>query len=108
MVWTEYEGNKLKDSVQMHGGKGWVAIAALIITDGAVSWITVSTGTTARSGKWTEHEDGKLKDSIEMYGSKDWRMIAALVPGRATTQCRHGFNNALNQSKKSVFKLMMS
>jgi hypothetical protein len=29
-VWTEGGDNKLKDAVQMHGGKDWAAIAALV------------------------------------------------------------------------------
>jgi hypothetical protein len=29
-TWTEDEDIKLKDAVQMHGGKNWIAIAALV------------------------------------------------------------------------------
>jgi hypothetical protein len=115
-IWTEDEDNKLKDSVQVHGGKGWNAIAALVAGRTQKQcynrWRSVLDHsidrTTARSGKWTEEEDGKLKNSIEMHGGKDWELIAALVPGRTTTQCRNRWNNALNQSKKSVFELMMA
>jgi hypothetical protein len=49
--WTEDEKSKLKDAVQMHGGKDWFAVAALVwveqrdsvMTDGMMSWIPTST-----------------------------------------------------------------
>jgi hypothetical protein len=115
-IWTEEEDKKLKDSVQMHGGKGWVAIAELVVGRSSKQcynrWRSVLDHsidrTTARSGKWTEEEDKKLKNSIEMHGNKNWGVIGALVPGRTVTQCRNRWNNALNQNKKSVFELMMA
>jgi hypothetical protein len=30
-IWTEDEDSKLKDAVQMHGGKNWGAVAALVL-----------------------------------------------------------------------------
>jgi hypothetical protein len=49
--WTADEDKKLKDAVQLHGGKGWVTIPALVpgrtmfsvVADGIMSWIAIST-----------------------------------------------------------------
>jgi hypothetical protein len=93
--WTKDEDLKLKNSVQTHGGKDWVAISALVpgrtIRQCYTRWqnalkpsIALATG---RTGKWTEDEDFELKNSLRMHGGKDWAAIAALVPGRTLRQC---------------------
>jgi hypothetical protein len=54
-TWTAGEDSKLKDAVQTHGDKDWVAIAALVrknivVRDGIVSWISrVSAGQQAKT-----------------------------------------------------------
>jgi hypothetical protein len=93
--WTEDEDLKLRNSVQMHGGEDWAAIAALVPrrtnTQCYTRWhnaLDPSIALTAgRTGKWTEDEDKKLKNSVQMHGGKDWAAIAALVPGRTKLQC---------------------
>jgi hypothetical protein len=67
-TWTEVEDGKLKDAVQLHGGKGWVAISALV--PGRTKkqcwsrWHNalkpIIDRTTGRTGTWTEEEDNKL------------------------------------------------
>jgi myb proto-oncogene protein len=94
--WTADEDTKLKDAVQIHGGKNWNQIAALV--PGRTKeqcgnrWhnaLDPSIALTAgREGKWTEDEDTKLKDAVQTHGGKDWDAISALVPGRTKMQCR--------------------
>jgi hypothetical protein len=94
--WTANEDSKLKDAVQSHGGKNWVAIAALVSTRTKTQcrnkWhgsdVSNIDPTTARAGRWTADEDKKLKDAVQTHGGKNWVAIAALVPSRTITQCR--------------------
>jgi ribosome recycling factor len=102
--WTEDEDSKLKDAVQTHGGKNWVAIAALI--PGRLRkqcWNRWYYGlnpsidrANERTGKWTEDEDSKLQDAVQTHGDKDWVAISALVPGRMKAQCRHRWHDVLD------------
>jgi hypothetical protein len=102
--WTEDEDIKLNDAVQMHGGKNWAAITALV--QGRTKnqcyfrWhYTLDPSidrAPGRMGKWTEDEDIKLKGAIQTHGEKDWVLIAALVPGRTKDQCHDRWRKALN------------
>jgi hypothetical protein len=106
-LWTTDEDLKLKTSVEMHGGKDWARIAALIPDrtkkqcrqrwhdklNPSIDW---TNGRTA--GKWTEDEDLKLKNSVETHGGKNWGKIAALVPGRTENQCNQRWRTALDPS----------
>jgi hypothetical protein len=104
--WVEDEDDKLKDAVQMHGGKNWAAIATLVpgrtITQCRDRWNNVLDPSIDRANritaKWTIHEDIVLKDAVQTLGGKDWAAIAALVPGRTTRQCCERWNDALNPS----------
>jgi hypothetical protein len=104
--WRADEDSKLKDAVQMHGGKDWGAIAALV--SGRTKhqcnnrWrefldpnIDRANG---RTGKWTEDEDSKLKDAVQTRGGKNWGAIAALVPGRTNRQCSCRWHDVLDHS----------
>jgi hypothetical protein len=100
--WTEDEDLKLKHSVQTHGGKNWVAIAALVPGRSQKQcnqrWYKALDITferpTRRTGKWGEVEDLKLKKAIEIHGDKNWGVIAVLVPGRSSCQCLDRWKNA--------------
>jgi hypothetical protein len=104
--WTADEDTKLKDAVQLHGGKKWVAIAALVPGRKQKQclnrWKNVLDPSTAldagHTGKWAEDEDKKLKDAVQLHGGKDWAAIAALVPDRTRPQCVNRWHNALNPS----------
>jgi hypothetical protein len=93
--WTEDEDNKLKDLVQMHGGKDWAAIAALVPGRTQIQCARrrhaflklITKQGTARSNWWTTDEDNKLKYLVQIHGSKDWAAMATLVPGRTKSQC---------------------
>jgi alkylhydroperoxidase/carboxymuconolactone decarboxylase family protein YurZ len=102
--WSAIEDIKLKDAVQIHGGKNWVGIAALVpgrtMTVCRQRWhdalnpsITLTAG---RTGKWVEDEDIKLKDAVQIHGGKDWVAVAALVPGRTHKQCYKRWNDQLD------------
>jgi hypothetical protein len=108
--WTEDEDTKLKDSVQMHGGKDWAAISALIPGRTKIQcrnrWhdafdpnIVRASG---RKGKWRVVEDVKLKDSVQTHGENEWVAVAALVPGRTRKQCRSRWHDVLNPSIDST------
>jgi antitoxin (DNA-binding transcriptional repressor) of toxin-antitoxin stability system len=103
-TWVEDEDEKLKDAVQMHGGKNWGAIAALVPgrtrNQCYVRWndhLDPSIDPTmVRAGKWTAVDDDKLKVAVQTHGGKDWAVIAALVPGRAKRQCRDRWRDVLH------------
>jgi hypothetical protein len=92
--WTEVEDSKLKYAVQMHGGKNWKEIAALVpgrarnqcnkrwhdVLDPSIDHAN------ERMGRWAGEEDSKLKDAVQMHGNKDWVAVAVLVPGRTKKQ----------------------
>jgi hypothetical protein len=95
-LWTDEEDSKLRESVQMHNGKNWAAITALVPgrtkiqcrNRWHVSLKHSVDGATRRTGKWTEEEDINLKDLVDTYGDNNWDVIAALVSGRTKRQCR--------------------
>jgi hypothetical protein len=105
-TWTSVEDIKLKDSVQTHGDKDWVAISALVPGRTKIQcrqrWqdaLNPSIGRAGgRTGRWTGDEDGKLKDAIQTHGSKNWIAISALVPGRTKLQCRSRWKDVLDPS----------
>jgi hypothetical protein len=96
--------------VQIHGGKSWDAISALV--PGRTKkqcwnrWndvLTPSIGTvSARKGKWSADEDSKLTSAVQWHGGKKWGGIAAMVPGRAEKQCRDRWNDFLDPSIGAV------
>jgi hypothetical protein len=101
--WTEDEDIKLKKAVQMHGGKNWDDIAALVPgrtrKQCASRWNNAFDPSIAlaggRTGKWTEDEDINLKAAVQMHKGKDWPAIATLVPGR---KCNQRWRDALDPS----------
>jgi hypothetical protein len=102
--WTEDESSKLKDAVQLHGGKNWNAIAALVPGRTRIQcrsrWrdnpnIDQVIG---HACKWTAVEDIKLKDAVQMCGDKDWGAINARVPGRTRGQCRDRWRKVVDPS----------
>jgi uncharacterized protein (DUF2237 family) len=104
--WTAVEDSKLKDAVQTHGGKNWIAISALVPgrtkrqceyrwQDALDPSIDQANG---RTGRWTEDEVAKLKDAVLTHGGKNWVAIAALVPGRTKNQCNTRWQDVLNPS----------
>jgi hypothetical protein len=104
--WTAVEDSKLKDAVQTHNGKNWIAIAAYVPGRTQkqcwVRWRVVLDPNTdrasGRKGTWTEDEDSKLKDAVQTHGGKNWGAISALVPGRTKIQCWNRWHNVLNPS----------
>jgi hypothetical protein len=101
--WTPADDDKLKDAVQMHGGKDWDDIAVLVPgRTKRLCWsiwcdtLNPSIALAARrTGKWTPVEDIKLKDAVERHSGKNWDEITALVPGRTQKQCRNRWHYAL-------------
>jgi hypothetical protein len=100
--WTAIEDSKLKDAVQTHGDKDWVAIFLLVPgrTKSQCNhrWKDVldpSKGrASGRKGKWTAIEDSKLKNAVQtLVGDKDWGAVAALVPGRTKKQCSNRWHD---------------
>jgi hypothetical protein len=93
--WTEEEDIKLQYSVQMHRGKNWTAISALVPgrtgSQCYQRWFEVLDPSinraNGRTGLWTTDEDLKLKTSVQIHGGKDWAAIAVMVPGRTKQQC---------------------
>jgi myb proto-oncogene protein len=86
--WTAVEDNKLKDALETHGDKDWVAISALVPgrtrNQCCMRWHTIFNPSTVlmagRTGKWEEDEVTKLKDAVLTHGNKNWKEVAALVP----------------------------
>jgi hypothetical protein len=105
--WTEDEDLKLQGAVQMHGGKDWAAISALVPgrtrSQCCNRWHDVLDSSivdraNGRMGRWTEKEDLKLKTSVGVHGGKDWAAIAVLVPDRTKKQCWQRWHDALDPS----------
>jgi hypothetical protein len=98
--WAEDEDKKLKDAVQTHDGKDWIAISVLVpgrtkkqCRDRWKKRIDANRSTSSgRMGTWVEEEDSKLKDAVQTHGGKKWGATAALVPGRTEKQCRDRWN----------------
>jgi hypothetical protein len=101
--WAAVEDSKLKDAVQTHGGKNWVAIAALVPGRAKMQcygrWKDVLNPiigrASGRTGKWAEDEDSKLKNIVQTHGDKDWAAISALIQGRTKKQCNYRWNSVL-------------
>jgi hypothetical protein len=101
--WTADEDKKLRDAVQTHGGKNWVAISALVhsrtknqcLARWHIGLKPNINPTTARAGKWAADEDSKLEKAVQTHGSKNWAVIAPLVPGRTKTQCCSRWHDGL-------------
>jgi hypothetical protein len=95
--WTAVEDVKLKDAVKTHGGKNWVAIAALVpgrtrrqCSDRWHNALVPSADrATVRADNWTAVEDSKLKDAFQIHDGKNWGAIASLVSDRTPKQCRN-------------------
>jgi hypothetical protein len=109
--WTTDEDSTLKDAVEKHSGKNWVAISALV--PGRTKqqcrsrWVDVldskSDETTACRCYWTKDEDSTLTDAVEMYnGSKKWVAISELFPGRTKKQCLNRWVKYLAPSRITI------
>jgi myb proto-oncogene protein len=104
--WTDEEDLRLRTSVQMHGDKDWVAVAALVPSrtksqcrERRFNALDPSIAPAIyHKGAWTEDEDFKLKNSVEMHGGKDWAAIAVLVPGRTRSQCCNRWHDVSDPS----------
>jgi hypothetical protein len=101
--WEKEEDIKLKAAVQTHGGKNWVAIAALVPDRTRLQcknrWRALKPSidrVTGPKGKWKEDEDIKLKNAVKQLGSNNWVAIAALITGRTNVQCHHRWRSALD------------
>jgi hypothetical protein len=105
-TWTESEDGKLTDAVQLHGGKDWSVITALVPgrtrNQCKCRWYSALDPSidraTGRSDMWTTDEDDKVKYSVQMYGGKGWAAIAAMVPGRTRDQYNKRWHIALDPS----------
>jgi hypothetical protein len=97
--WTPEENAKLTEAVKKHGGKNWIAIAALVPGRTHLQcrgrWATGfdttidRTSTRHNKGKiWTAEEDAKLTEAVTEYGH-NWAHVAAMVPGRTYYQCSY-------------------
>jgi hypothetical protein len=96
-TWTTDEDIKLTDAVQLHNGKNWDAIAALVpgrTKEQSYSrWHNVLD---LKGGCWTAVEDSNLKDAVHTNCGNNWAAIAALIPCRTKSQCSHRWHNVLN------------
>jgi hypothetical protein len=77
--WSEDEDLKLKDAVERHGGKDWVALSALVPGRTKVQCMnrwhdvldpSVDRGS-GRRGKLSEDENIKLKDAVKRHGGNE-------------------------------------
>jgi myb proto-oncogene protein len=69
-IWTLDKGTKLKNAMQLHGGKeckDWFAIAALI-----PGRMTSQRQSRWHNPLWTEDEDDELKDAVQLHGGTKW------------------------------------
>jgi myb proto-oncogene protein len=107
------EDTKLKDAVQMHGSKNWVAISALV--PGRFKkqcnqrWHDVLDPSIGRAngctGEWSEDEDIKLENAVITHDGKDWAVLSTLVPGRTKIQWRHKWKIYMDANRSTVREL---
>jgi hypothetical protein len=109
-TWKEDEDIKLKDAVQKHGDKNWVAIATLVPSRTKMQcrsrWhnalVPGIDGVNGCTGTWKEDEDINLKAAVQQLGDKDWVAIAALVPGRTKKQCWDRWKKCMDPHRSTV------
>jgi hypothetical protein len=103
--WTSTEDRKLKDAVQMHGGKGWAATIAALVPGRTKKqcqnrWHNVLDPNIDRANectaRWTSVEDSKLKNAVQTHSCKNWGAIASLVSGRGRNQCYFRWHRVLD------------
>jgi hypothetical protein len=97
--WTMEEDAMLTHARKEHGGRNWVAVAALVPTRTSTQcrkrWIeTLDPG--INLGKWTLGEDAKLTEAVTELGDKNWNLVGKLVPGRTNSQCRKRWIETVN------------
>jgi hypothetical protein len=110
LKWKEDEDIKLKAAVQKHGGKDWIAIAALVPgrtkTQCNTRWHDILDPgidrTTALTGEWKEDEDIKLKAAAATHGGKNWVAIATLVAGRTKQKCYDRWKKNMDPNRSTV------
>jgi hypothetical protein len=101
--WIPDEDAKLLDAHQMHNGKNWSGIAALVPgrtkSQCRSRWhntLDPSVDRTPESRiKWTTDEDDVLTDAVQIHAGTNWNAIAALVPGRTRRQCNSRWHDIL-------------
>jgi hypothetical protein len=97
--WTADEDRKLVDVVKAHGGKNWLAIAALMpgrtVNKCRSRWHMTLAPNIDPTNEWTPDEDRKFTNLVRAHGGKNWETIAALMPGRTIKQCRHRWYGTL-------------
>jgi hypothetical protein len=108
--WSKDEDMKLKNAAQTHGGKNWVAIAALV--QGRTNeqcrnrWCGILDPNIGQAsghmGKWTASEDIQLKDAVQTQGDKDWVAISTLVPSRTKRQCWDRWKKHMDPNRSTV------
>jgi hypothetical protein len=89
-LWTTADDCNLTAAVQTHGGKDWVAIAALVpgrTRSQCYNRWYVAPIIYQPPTPWPTDEVVKLISAIQMYGDKDWAAISSLVPGRTEREC---------------------
>jgi Pyruvate/2-oxoacid:ferredoxin oxidoreductase delta subunit len=106
---------RVKNAVQIHGGKSWALIAALVPGRSKQQcsnrWYQCLDPSleqaNGRMGKWVEDEDNKLKGAIQKHGCKSWDAVASLVSGRTKNQCRKRWYSCRERrsSDKDIKKL---
>jgi hypothetical protein len=109
LLWTEDEDARLRYSVQIHNGKNWAAIAALVPgrtkkqcssrwNDGLDPSSKSDQQAAGTQEFWTRDEDVKLRNAVQMHDGvrgKDWVAIAPLLQGRTRKQCRNRWHHSL-------------
>eukprot|EP01119_Soliformovum_irregulare_P001240 TRINITY_DN10965_c0_g1_i1.p1 TRINITY_DN10965_c0_g1~~TRINITY_DN10965_c0_g1_i1.p1 ORF type:complete len:429 (+),score=96.39 TRINITY_DN10965_c0_g1_i1:126-1412(+) len=99
--WTSEEDEKLREGIQIHGGKSWKKIAEYLgnrtHTQCLHRWQKVLNPELVK-GAWTHQEDELLRDLVLRHGPKNWSLIATHVEGRIGKQCRERWFNHMDPS----------
>ncbi len=97
--WTAEEDGRLRELVQVHGGKKWKAISKDMERRSPAQcrqrWAGLCNPNKVKRS-WSKEENARLHELIAEYGPGNWGEISLRLESRNAKQCRERWHNQLN------------